>query len=189
LKHQSSSGPAEKKVSGGFMQDAHKVVEALRHYRHDYLNDIQLIKSYTVLGKTEKVNQVIDRISRRAEQESRLSSLNAPMLAEFLLTYNGGSPMVPLETVKVYSSGDDWSGEEAEALNFLKEFTSWADKAADTSVTARVAVTLKSENSRLLIVEFNGRLQQNEIPYFLKKNNVELDWHSTSVNARIRLDE
>ncbi|TVP85440.1 MAG: hypothetical protein EA344_05020 [Alkalicoccus sp.] len=171
------------------MQEAHKVVEALRHYRHDYLNDIQLIKSYTALGKTEKVNQVIDRISRKAEQESRLSSLNAPQLSEFLLTYNWGSPMVPIETVKVYSSGDDWSREEAEAVEFLKEFTSWADNSADPSVTARLGVTLKSEKRKRLIVEFNGMLQQNEMPYFLKKNNVELDWLSTSVTARILLDE
>jgi len=171
------------------MQDAHKIVEALRHYRHDYLNDIQLIKSYTALGKTEKVNQVIDRISQRAEQESRLSSLNAPGLAEFLLTYNWKSPRVPIDTVKVYSSGDDWSREEAKAVNFLKEFTSWAGESADTSVTARVSVILDNEKRKQLTVEFKGRLQQNEKPYFLKKNNVELNWHSTSVNARVLLDE
>lgn len=63
------------------------VVELLRYARHDTLNQIQLLKGYLALGRTEKVKEILDQWIRDAEKETSISNLNCPRLASLFLTY------------------------------------------------------------------------------------------------------
>ncbi|EGL81613.1 hypothetical protein CathTA2_2976 [Caldalkalibacillus thermarum TA2.A1] len=65
-----------------------KIIDHLRHYRHDMLNHIQMVKSYVQLGRLADVQRYIDHMTQQAHQESLLSQLGDPELAYLLLTYN-----------------------------------------------------------------------------------------------------
>jgi stage 0 sporulation protein B (sporulation initiation phosphotransferase) len=61
-------------------------VEVLRHARHDWLNQIQLIKGNLDLNKLDRVREIIDEIVMEAQNESKLSNLNSHQFATLLLT-------------------------------------------------------------------------------------------------------
>lgn len=63
-------------------------LDVLRHSRHDWLNRIQLIKANMSLGRTERVNNLIDEIVLEANHESNLTNLYAPTFAEYLITFH-----------------------------------------------------------------------------------------------------
>ncbi|MDQ0339505.1 signal transduction histidine kinase [Caldalkalibacillus uzonensis] len=65
-----------------------RFIDHLRHYRHDILNHIQMVKGYIQLGRLDDVKRYIDHIVLQAHQESLLSQLGDPELAYLLLTYN-----------------------------------------------------------------------------------------------------
>jgi stage 0 sporulation protein B (sporulation initiation phosphotransferase) len=63
-------------------------IELLRHCRHDWLNQLQLIKGNLALNNVEKVNTIIDDIVQRTANETNLSNLQVDKLASYLLTVN-----------------------------------------------------------------------------------------------------
>ncbi|MGG3738495.1 Spo0B domain-containing protein [Aeribacillus pallidus] len=64
------------------------IVEVLRHARHDWLNQLQLIQGYITLNKLDRVKELINEIVARAQEDSKLSNLQLPRVAERLITHN-----------------------------------------------------------------------------------------------------
>ncbi|WP_245796352.1 Spo0B domain-containing protein [Domibacillus antri] len=63
-------------------------IEALRHARHDWMNDIQLIKGFLALNKIDEAARAADHIIVKAVQESKLCNLGMPGMAEMFITFN-----------------------------------------------------------------------------------------------------
>ncbi|KIL46127.1 Spo0B domain-containing protein [Jeotgalibacillus campisalis] len=70
------------------MKDAAHALELLQHSRHDWMNRLQMIKGNLELENIDRAKEVIEEIIIEARQEAQLSLLGAPMLCEWLLTYN-----------------------------------------------------------------------------------------------------
>ncbi|MFC0188025.1 Spo0B domain-containing protein [Fictibacillus aquaticus] len=66
------------------MADKWTPVELLRHARHDWLNQVQLIKANLSMNRPERVKEIIEA----SREEARLSNLKMPKFAEFLLLFN-----------------------------------------------------------------------------------------------------
>lgn len=64
------------------------VLKALRHARHDWMNDIQLVKGYLSLNKIDEAMRAADHIIVKAVQESKLCNLGMPGMAEMFTTFN-----------------------------------------------------------------------------------------------------
>ncbi len=64
------------------------VVEMLRHYRHDWLNDLQLILGYAQMGKLDKIQSKITEVMERSNQERGLDRLNIPKTMVWLYQLN-----------------------------------------------------------------------------------------------------
>lgn len=64
------------------------MLSTLRHARHDWMNDLQLVKAYLALDKVEDAMRAVDQAILKAAQESKLCNLGMPGMAELLLTYN-----------------------------------------------------------------------------------------------------
>ncbi|WP_058307254.1 Spo0B domain-containing protein [Gracilibacillus massiliensis] len=73
------------------------VVEMLRHYRHDWLNDLQLILGYAQLGKLDKIQSKITDIIDRSNQERGLDRLNIPKTFVWLYQLNWRSDSFELQ--------------------------------------------------------------------------------------------
>ncbi|MBE3569152.1 MAG: Spo0B domain-containing protein [Bacillales bacterium] len=73
------------------------LLEVLKYVRHDWMNRIQLIKGNLDLGHTENAKRVIDEVILNSRQETRLTNLNLPRFAEWIMTYNWQSRELTLE--------------------------------------------------------------------------------------------
>lgn len=60
-------------------------LHTLNHYRHDILNELQLVKGYLSLNKIEKAQKCIDHIVIRANEDTQVCQIGAPNLVYFLL--------------------------------------------------------------------------------------------------------
>jgi hypothetical protein len=100
-----------------------------RHYRHDLLNQIQLVKSYLQLGRMEDVKRSIDQIVVQAKQHSLLSKLSDPELAYDLLTYNYQSApfYLDVEMTLTYDELDEIA-DEHNWLDMVKELLDLMEK-------------------------------------------------------------
>lgn len=67
------------------MDKKKEFIELLRHYRHDWLNVLQLIKGNLALNKLNRVEEIIREIVIHTENESKLSNLQIPKVAFFSL--------------------------------------------------------------------------------------------------------
>jgi len=68
------------------MDDRLTVAQSLRHARHDFLNELQMIKLNLDLGRTDRAQALIRTYAEAAMHQSRLSALSMPETEEWLLT-------------------------------------------------------------------------------------------------------
>lgn len=64
-----------------------EVVDLLRHYRHDWMNELQVIMGYAQMGKIEKVQQKIEQSVENARLERELQSMSLPRTVLWLTRF------------------------------------------------------------------------------------------------------
>ncbi|MGM8214237.1 Spo0B domain-containing protein [Bacillaceae bacterium W0354] len=62
-----------------------EVLELLRLYRHDLMNDLQLIQGYAGMGKYEQSNEKLKAFINKLNQERQLQTLEAPNFVLWLI--------------------------------------------------------------------------------------------------------
>ncbi|AIY05174.1 sporulation initiation phosphotransferase B [Planococcus sp. PAMC 21323] len=68
------------------------VAQSLRHARHDFLNDLQLIKMNLDLGRLQEAQVLIRSYAEASMHASRLADIGLPLTEEWLLTVNWRFP-------------------------------------------------------------------------------------------------
>lgn len=74
------------------MEKTITVAQSLRHARHDFLNELQLIKMNLDLGRPQEAQAIIRSHAEAAMHASRLSDIGMPLTEEWLLTANWRFP-------------------------------------------------------------------------------------------------
>jgi len=74
------------------MEKTMTVAQSLRHARHDFLNELQLIKMNLDLGRLQEAQAIIRSHAEAAMHASRLSDIGMPLTEEWLLTANWRFP-------------------------------------------------------------------------------------------------
>jgi stage 0 sporulation protein B (sporulation initiation phosphotransferase) len=143
----------------GSVRDKEEFVQYLKHYRHDWLNDIQVIQGYLSLGKIDDVKRVLDQVIMRSHDESKVSQLGDLDLAYFLLTYNWSQDRVILaveieeDTAEISSIGKNYPY----LLPWIKEITGMVEQGCDPEEYNRLLIVLSVQEGRLIMtVEFEG---------------------------------
>lgn len=62
-----------------------QLIDVFRVARHDWMNQLQLIKANLALNRLDRIDAIIDKIVKDAQSESHLSNLKAPKLASLLI--------------------------------------------------------------------------------------------------------
>ncbi|WP_158282129.1 Spo0B domain-containing protein [Salipaludibacillus keqinensis] len=137
------------------------VLNALRHYRHDWLNHMQLINGYIAMGRTEKVETLIDDIVNQAKNESHLSNLNMNQLAEEILTFNWNGHSFSLN-FEVISESKDWSNWEELLLSFFREFMKILDLSTKYGEEQQAVLMMNDIESITVEIDFQGSLRINK---------------------------
>ncbi|WP_051314660.1 Spo0B C-terminal domain-containing protein [Alteribacter aurantiacus] len=133
-------------------------VELLRHYRHDWLNHLQLIKGNLALGKTERVEVLLDEIIQQAKNESKLSNINGNLLAERLLTYNWEAHNFRL-SFEVITEPHELHTREKQILMVTERLLEWFDRHCYYGADNHLLFVLNESRGHPVIeFDFQGKL-------------------------------
>lgn len=64
-----------------------EMMRALSHYRHDWMNDLQVLFGYVRLQKYDKLAPYLERIKSKLGEESQISNIGNASLSLLLLSY------------------------------------------------------------------------------------------------------
>lgn len=67
------------------------VMKTLSHYRHDWMNDLQVLFGYIRLKKYDKLHPYLEKIKSKLSEESDISNLGNTALSLLLLSYRMNS--------------------------------------------------------------------------------------------------
>lgn len=143
------------------MRKEWEVVDVLRHYRHDWLNKLQLIKGNLDIGRIEKVDELIKEVIQQSRNESNLSNMDSKRLAERLLTFNWEAHPYVL-FYEILTSKISWGKIENHLLDILNHVFSLFDYHAKYGHDNQLMVILKDEGGPVLEVDFHGQLKIND---------------------------
>lgn len=139
------------------------VVHVLRHYRHDWLNKIQLIKGYLDLSRVEKAEQYIQEIIQQARNETDLSNLKMNQVATRLLTFNWKDhPYVLTFDVLCNDDEKDWQKHENIILEILNKNFAILDTFAKWGEENELHLTFKEISNFELEIDYHGQVINKE---------------------------
>ncbi|MFE5320141.1 Spo0B domain-containing protein [Paenibacillus sp. NPDC056579] len=64
-----------------------RFIRLLNHYRHDWMNEIQVLFGYVKLKKYDKLEDLMEKIKDKIQRESYLAKLGVPELVIYLLAF------------------------------------------------------------------------------------------------------
>jgi stage 0 sporulation protein B (sporulation initiation phosphotransferase) len=136
-------------------------VDLLRHARHDWLNQLQLIKANLSLDRTERAKEIMNEVIELSREESRISNLKTPNLAEYLLTYNWLKHPVKLFG-KVKGESGDFSLYEEDLLHLTDELCELLNNSISGYEECSLVMTFVPENLHVCF-DFHGQLSEKEL--------------------------
>lgn len=74
-----------------------RMLRLFNHYRHDWMNDIQLLFGYVKLKKFDKLPALMEKITHKVQQEGLVSRLGVPTLILHLLSFQAEVKELKLE--------------------------------------------------------------------------------------------
>ncbi|MDF2936516.1 MAG: hypothetical protein K0Q90_1889 [Paenibacillaceae bacterium] len=86
-------------LNGHKARERETILRLLTHYRHDWMNELQVLFGYTRLKKYDILPEYMDKIRTSALQDSLICKLGNPALAVYLMErrVSGGSCRVEVE--------------------------------------------------------------------------------------------
>jgi stage 0 sporulation protein B (sporulation initiation phosphotransferase) len=69
------------------LMNQRQMIDLISHYRHDWMNDLQLLFGYVSLKKYDKLDDCMDKIRTKVLQESNTAKLGIPSLVAFFISY------------------------------------------------------------------------------------------------------
>ncbi|KGX89200.1 Spo0B domain-containing protein [Pontibacillus litoralis] len=126
--------------------EVQEVTKLLRHYRHDWMNELQIVHGYAAMNKMDKVQEKLDEIIANSREEAKLMSLQAPYFALWILQCNMLNDNCKL-TYQIEAE-EDWSEFDQELVNQCEA----------------VVQIIQACISPLTLCELHVRLKQTYVP-------------------------
>ncbi|WP_243297472.1 Spo0B domain-containing protein [Bacillus litorisediminis] len=153
------------------MREPKNVVEILRYARHDWLNQLQLIKGNLELGKTNRAKEIIDEIIIDARNESNLSNLGLDDFSSLLLTCNWMQHFFRLEYEVLEVSGT-FPLEDQVITSWMNHLFLYLEDSFDPQGENHVFISIEvtSEWTRLFIEVRGEFLPNSNIVTYIHKH-------------------
>jgi hypothetical protein len=74
-----------------------RLIHLFNHYRHDWMNEIQLVYGYVKLKKYDKLEALMETIRTKVQYESHISKLGVPELVVYLFSSQAGEKELKLD--------------------------------------------------------------------------------------------
>ena len=169
------------------MKNPVTVAQALRHARHDFLNELQLIQMKLDLGREQEVKSIIRSHAEAAVQFSRLSTLGMPDTEEWLVTADWRFPEFHFHLECLAEKGAvRVDGAIAEWLELLFIHMK-LDRDAPAENSCRV-ILKEGQHVFELELEMNGHWHDTklpEVPGLLAQKDIAADKTKILVSAKM----
>jgi stage 0 sporulation protein B (sporulation initiation phosphotransferase) len=140
-------------------------IHYLKHYRHDWLNHIQIIKGYLSLEKIEQAQKFLDQVIVDTHYESKISQLGDTDLSYFLLTFNWRQDKVVLDIefeedhVEISKIGANYPY----LLAWITNITQSVEEICDCHQENRLSFLFHViEHKLIMTVEYTGSWEEQE---------------------------
>jgi stage 0 sporulation protein B (sporulation initiation phosphotransferase) len=145
------------------MKETTTVAQSLRHARHDFLNELQLINMYLDLGRSEEAKAIIRSHAETAVHLSRLTGLKMPRTEEWLLLAKWQHPEFHVSVECLATKGLPEKDEAFAAL--LASFVRTAEPQLSPDMDYECCITLANEEKSLVMaIALNGNWTDFSFP-------------------------
>ncbi|WP_158737556.1 Spo0B C-terminal domain-containing protein [Alteribacillus sp. YIM 98480] len=141
--------------------DAKKELELLNHSRHDWMNVLQIIKGNITLERYGKVEEIVEKTIQKKEHESRLTRLEIPKTAAYLLTFNWYSRMFNLD-IEVTDNATSCSVYDNEWYDLITNFLHILDQSLIPGADNKLLITIDALEKPFLEFDFLGEIEKLE---------------------------
>ncbi|SEA94462.1 stage 0 sporulation protein B (sporulation initiation phosphotransferase) [Thalassobacillus cyri] len=131
---------------------ADEVMDLMRHARHDWMNELQLIQGYASMGKMDRVKEKLADVLTNADEERRLMNLNAPYLSIWLMSFNWHHPYYRL-TYQVKGDKHDLRHKDITLYAQCEEVIHVMESFSDSSILYHGVLTIESYNEGSTAIE------------------------------------
>lgn len=168
------------------MDNPMTVAQALRHARHDFLNELQLIGMKLDLGRTQDVKSIIRSHAEAAVQLNRLAVLKMAATEHWLLTAEWRFPEFRFELECAAEKGA--ASKDAVFAEWLEQFFSTLNERSKGYANS-CHISLKEQES-VFTIEFKiegitQTVSLPEIPGLLARERVAADKLNIIVSAQM----
>lgn len=139
------------------MQEKEKL-NILRHSRHDWMNIVQVIKGNLQLDRKDRVYDILNEVTRRAEHEAKLSDLNTPDLAYTLITFNWQWQKFHLD-IEMIGKPIDCARHEKCWLKFFSHFFEKLNEQSDSTTDPTLLVSFHLQEKPYIEFDFQGGIE------------------------------
>lgn len=153
---------------GGEIVKENEIVELIQNYRHDVLNELQIVKGYLSIGKTDKVEDKLNDWIHKFNQERRLSNLNVPKWMLWLIKMTKRYANIRLYYTINVERNLNLSSIDDQLVDHSEQIIEWIYKVGNKNKLYDINVELKEKtNSSEILVSFHIRdfhhIQQSSI--------------------------
>ncbi|WP_198510288.1 Spo0B C-terminal domain-containing protein [Bacillus solitudinis] len=158
------------------MTNKKDVLQALRHTRHDWLNVMQLIKGNLALKRYDRIENIIETVTQKSVNESKMSSMGVPELALYLLTFNWYCHSLKLDIDVVGGEVRSFSAKEQQLKLLCKAIIESLSKfsAKDTENSLLLIFLFKEETCEITF-DYHGKLEMKESDWSPILQNLETE--------------
>ncbi|WP_422123066.1 Spo0B domain-containing protein [Planococcus sp. X10-3] len=145
------------------MENPVTVAQALRHARHDFLNELQLIQMKLDLGRGQEVQSIIRSYAEAAVQLNRLSALGMPATENWLLTAEWRFPEFRFQLACLAETGA--GTKDAAFAQWLERFFNGLEPQMDAAAESSCRTELTEQQSVFEIgLALTGHWHDMELP-------------------------
>lgn len=164
------------------------VAQSLRHARHDFLNELQVLKMYLDLGRTEEAQAKIRSYAEASVHQSRLAVLGMPMTEEWLLTVQWRFPEFRFEMEFLADSAA--AANDSGFAGFLEQFFQQAKSGLDPFEEYGCFITIGMASEDLVVeLRLAGEWTAVEMPVIKgMEATTTCDSHGTKIAVRAQME-
>ncbi|MFC3039272.1 Spo0B domain-containing protein [Virgibacillus xinjiangensis] len=107
-----------------------EVINVLQHYRHDLMNNLQVVQGYLTMGRSEKVKSKIESMLQDYKEESRLMGLKAPCFTLWVLRFDHLHSNLRMK-YRIKTESKDLSTADKVVTELCKKTVDWLREACE----------------------------------------------------------
>ncbi|WP_343752656.1 Spo0B domain-containing protein [Lentibacillus halophilus] len=125
------------------------VIQLLRRYRHDVLNQLQVVDGYLSMEKLEKARAKLKDYTQQLQEESKLVNLNAPFFALYVFQWDTFHPNFRL-TYSIHTKNRDLQYMDSLLVKWCNAIMHSAESKADVSKLYDIHVLIDDNDEDML---------------------------------------